>query len=70
MVAKLPERKKAMTRNATKKMMAVPKSFSSARQPQITAEYAINRIRFRFAISRCSVEAPAKIKQILASSDG
>jgi len=58
MVAKLPERRNAMTRNATKKMTAVPKSFISARQAQIAAEYAINRMMFRFAISRESVDAP------------
>ena len=37
-VATSPERKNAITRKATKKMMAVPKSFISARQPQMAAE--------------------------------
>ena len=38
MVAKLPERKNAMMRNVTKKMIAVPKSFMRARHPQMAAE--------------------------------
>ena len=38
MVAKSPERMNAVTRKVTKKMMAVPKSLMSARQPQIAAE--------------------------------
>ena len=38
MVAKLPERRKAMTRKAVKKISAVPKSPISARQPHVAAE--------------------------------
>ena len=37
-VATSPERKNAITRNVTKKIIAVPKSFINARHPQMAAE--------------------------------
>lgn len=59
-----------MTRRATKKMRAVPKSLIRARQPIQKPQKRMVKIRFRRAKSRSRVAAPVKMKAIFTNSEG
>ena len=65
-----PDRRKAITSRATKKIRAVPKSLMRARQPMQKPQKRTVKIKFRRANRRSRVAAPVKIKAIFTNSEG